>query len=177
MESGRHCLTHWLLECVVQFRGSSSIRLSLYARPYLLLVWPMELKACKQQGSETEILPSETSLVVGGLTFMGNLLVADDFLACEYSCQDQMFRACTLDKDTFSFLAMTLRCLFIFSSQVVWKNFVVSYAIQYDDGKNACFILWCVLFPQICMSFAFENLVFISVFSEQWNCYSFKNTG
>lgn len=79
-------MTHRLLEWVVQFRGSSSILLALYVWPYLLLVWPMELKARKQQGSETEILPSEKSSVVRGFTFMGNLLVADDFLACEYSC-------------------------------------------------------------------------------------------
>lgn len=46
----------------------------------------MELKACKQQGSASEILPSEKSLVVCGLTFTGSLLVADDFLPCEYSC-------------------------------------------------------------------------------------------
>lgn len=101
----------------------------------------MELKARKQQGSETEILPSEKSSVVCGLTFTGNLLVADDFLACEYSCKNETFRACTVDKDAFSFLAMTLRCLFIFSSQAVLKIFVVSCAINYDDEKNARFIL------------------------------------
>lgn len=79
-------MTHPFLEQVVQFRGSSSILLALYDWPYLLLVWPMELKAHKQQGTETEILPGEKSLVVCGLTFTGNLLVADDFLACECSC-------------------------------------------------------------------------------------------
>lgn len=41
----------------------------------------MELKAYKQQGSESEVLLSEKSLVVCGLTFMGNLSVADDLLA------------------------------------------------------------------------------------------------
>lgn len=42
-------------------------------------------KSLQAAGSEREILPSEKPLVVCGLTFMGNLL-ADDFLACEYSC-------------------------------------------------------------------------------------------
>lgn len=101
----------------------------------------MELKAWEQQGSASEILLSEKSLVVCGLTFTGCLLVADDFLACEYSCYNLMFRACAVDKGTFSFLATTLRCLFIYSLQAVFKIFVVSCTIKYDYEKNTSFLL------------------------------------
>ena len=101
----------------------------------------MELKAWEQQGRASEILLSEKSLVVCGLTSTGCLLVADDFLACEYSCYNSMFGACAVDKGTFSFLATTLRCLFIYSLQAVFKIFVVSRTIKYDYEKNTGFLL------------------------------------
>lgn len=43
-------------------------------------------KILQAAGSESEILLNKKSLMVCRLTFMGNLLVADDFLACEYNC-------------------------------------------------------------------------------------------
>lgn len=65
------------------FGVSSAVSRVLVSFPVPLFIafWPVELKACKQQGSESEVLLSEKSLVVCGLTFMGNLSVADDFLA------------------------------------------------------------------------------------------------
>lgn len=58
--------------------GTSQFSCSFMTGPFI--AWPMELKAWEQQGSASEILLSEKSLVVCGLTFTGCLLVADDFL-------------------------------------------------------------------------------------------------
>jgi hypothetical protein len=81
---------------------------------------------------------------------MGNLLEAADFLACEYCYWSQTFSSCTVDKDAFSFLALTFRCLVIFSLQAVLKLFVVSYVIKFDDEKNTCFILSLYSHPSVC---------------------------
>lgn len=69
---------------------------------------------------------------------------------------------------------MTLRCLFIFSSQVVLKIFVVSCAINYDDEKNACFTCLyshqsvCRLLLKICSLFLCSGTVELLFFKKYW---------
>lgn len=61
-----------------------------------------------------------------------------------------MFGACTVVKDTFSFLAMTPGCLFIFLLQVLFKIFVVSSGIKYEGEKRMLYILTFYSHPFAC---------------------------